>query len=95
MSYGMRTWSPSGGLILDTNTRVARLLGSIMTGTSNGSFTPPSVVGGQLFAFVSGGLIGGPGLTVSNGVIYWNFTIYYFSQIVIGRSSVKITYGVL
>jgi hypothetical protein len=95
MSHGLKIWSPSGNLILDTSTRVGRLLGSIETGTNDGSFTPPSVVGGQLFAFVSTGLPGSPGIAVSNGVIYWAFTYYYFTQITIPKQSVRITYGVM
>lgn len=46
MAYGMRIWNDQGQLVFDTTTRACRVLGTISTGTADGSIVDPGFATG-------------------------------------------------
>ena len=86
MAYGIQLLNPNGTVFLDSSYRTGKILGTIVSGTSNGSFTPTGSFDGTIFAFAPYTGIFPPGIWVTNNVIYWAFS---YSD----RSSVDIFYG--
>ena len=95
MPVGLQIWDAAGNIVLDTNYRTARRLGSVVTGTSNGSLSIPDLVQGQPF-FISEPLLNNvayyvlPNVTISGTTLSWSFPSQYPSS----RNSMSITYGV-
>lgn len=103
MSFSIATYNSSGGLIFDGSRRLGRILGTLQSGTANGSFTPTANYGtGTLFAVgvdistaeqVSSGC---PKIWVSGGTVYWSFNPdgASSSYTVVGPKNTLIMYGV-
>lgn len=97
MGTGVETYDASGNLVFDGTTSLARFLGSVYTGTSNGSITVAALTTGRPFFFsvahttVSGDSSGffTPPVTINRdtGVLSWAFTNA-------NQSPATITYGV-
>jgi hypothetical protein len=49
MAYGLKVWDSLGNVVLDTDTRVGRVIGTITTGTTNGSLTSAAFSQGSPF----------------------------------------------
>lgn len=95
MPQGLQIWDAAGNIVLDTNYRTARRLGSVVTGTSNGSLYIPDFVQGQPF-FISEPLLDNvayfvlPNVVISGYTLSWSFP----SQEASSRNSMSIAYGV-
>jgi len=95
MSQGLQIWDANGQLILDTTYRVARRLGTVTTGMSNGSLNIPDLSQGQPF-FISealrdpGSYYVIPSVSISGTTLSWSFPSQYPEQ----RNSMSVTYGV-
>lgn len=78
MAYGLVVRDAAGNVILDTSTRLTRILGTFNTGTSNGSITDGNLAQGTPFWFISDGYGSGDGFTadisVSGTTISWTIT---------------------
>jgi hypothetical protein len=82
MSLGYRDWNAAGNLIVDTNNRLSRVLGTVdITGGVSGSVTNADFAQGTPFwictakeasySLYSGG---GPNISVSGSTLSWDFT---------------------
>ena len=75
MSAGLQIFDPAGNVVLDTSTRLTRVLGSQIV-TQDGSISVSTNAGGRLFAYIVAGaavqfssLV--PSVTISGNVITW------------------------
>jgi hypothetical protein len=82
MSYGCRIWNAAGDLIMDVDTRIARILGVGNTGGAAGSISPAGMDTGEPFVFPLLGLstftVAGVSLSymtfsVTATTISWNY----------------------
>ena len=95
MSYGLQIWDASGNLVVDSSRRLGRFIGSFMSGTTGGSFTPSGLPSGYLFAFTNTSEAGSPGIwTNGSGTIFWSFDTFMVNQGFYSPISVEIIYGV-
>ena len=62
MAYGIKVWDASGNTVMDSSTRLGRILGTTTTGTSNGSISNSAFSQGSPFYTVY--TIGGSGYDV-------------------------------
>lgn len=78
MAAGLQVFKADGTLAMDTNNRIAKVLGSIAV-SANGSVYVPLLAGNTPFFFVyanqaqsavTGGL---PNVSASSGTISWNY----------------------
>lgn len=74
----MQIWDSSGNLIMDTNTRMGRYLGTTSTGTANGSVTDARFTSstGTPFWFINGKgdtVYAVPTVTYSANVLSWDW----------------------
>lgn len=53
MSWGMRVWDKWGNLVLDTTTRLGRIIGYVETGTESGQITDLRLTLGEPFFVAS------------------------------------------
>lgn len=79
MSFGLQVFNAAGGIILDTNTRAARILARISTGTANGSYTYSGAFSGELQAVLDAPNYGNggsriPSVSVSGTTVNWSFS---------------------
>lgn len=92
MTAGLQVWDANGVLVLDITTRLTRLVGSLDTGTSNGSFALPDH-SGDPFIMVEGEVRifnrSGPGIWLDGRVVRWAFD----DTFAVPRASYKIRYG--
>ncbi|MDR2092267.1 MAG: hypothetical protein LBP58_02970 [Azoarcus sp.] len=78
MAYGLRIWDANGNVTLDVTDRLARYIGSVYTGTSDGSIVVPGM-GGNIFysiSFSSSSMAQFytlPVVSISGDVINWVF----------------------
>ena len=97
MSQGLQIWDASGELVLDTKYRVAKLIGRVTTGTSNGSISVPAFSKGIPIFY---GILDSsaqvnpywqyhPSISVAGNTLSWFFSDSYPQY----RASVIITYG--
>lgn len=94
MPAGLQVWDSLGRLRLDTSVRMATFVGSVSTGTSNGSLSVPAVAKGTPFFYVvPEAEVGGTYLLAtprwSGTTLIWEFLGGSGST----RASSKITYG--
>lgn len=73
MAQGLQVFNENGALVFDVNHRLGRVLGSIDTGTVNGSYTYPWAFSGTLFAAAMFAGHGAPGIAISGSNIAWMF----------------------
>lgn len=73
--YGIQIWNEGGNLIVDTSTRLGRIVESvIITTPSSSSMNVPLLVEGDPFAFYVTGTIGGnPNIAISGTLVSWEF----------------------
>lgn len=95
MGQGLQVWNSSGSLVLDSPTRLGVRLGSVLTGTTNGSLSVPGFAKGVPFcvAVTSGSLYAGeeaPVVSISGTTLTWSYTGGRHTP----RRAVNITYGV-
>lgn len=75
MAQGLQIFGPDGSLVLDSNTRVTKILGSAFV-SSDGSMSVAIPGGGSLFAYIVAGASVGPTslipiITISGNSISW------------------------
>ncbi|MNF96946.1 hypothetical protein D3C84_797570 [compost metagenome] len=95
MPQGLQVWDAQGRLRFDTSTRVANYIGSIVTGTGDGSLSVPSLALGQPFVFlVPDAEIGLfnllPAVWTSGTTVHWAF---YGANSKTVRTSATLVYG--
>lgn len=73
--YGIQIWNDDGNLIVDTSTRLGRIIEAIdVTTSAPSSVTVPLLVEGEGFAFYVTPLIGGvPDIVISGTLVSWSF----------------------
>lgn len=81
MPHGLQTWDAAGVLSFDTDTITGRYLGSVFTGTANGSVVVPGFTTGTPWFFCAKGTTAGdttvvcvPFVSVSGTTLSWSFT---------------------
>lgn len=92
MPQGLQIWDKDGKLVLDLSDRVGILVGSAITGISNGSLVDNRLLLGDPFwdcspIGTSGGLFS-PTISVTGNTLSWTFLTS------VNRKSCRITYGV-
>lgn len=94
MPLGMQVWDASGNLIVDTATYMGRILGTVSTGTSNGSVTNAGFATGQPWWFItrktSSAYMYTPKITISGNTLSWQFESGTYAN----KADCLITYGV-
>jgi len=99
-TYGLRVRDASGNVLVDISTRILRLVGTVQTGTTNGSITVPDDASGTVFFMLTGqdrsvtnsGYAEIPKVTLSGRTISWTFSGSTTPSS--GRISSLIVYGV-
>jgi hypothetical protein len=79
MASGLRVWDNVGNLLIDTSTRMGRVLGQISTGTADGSVTSAGfATGAPFYAIVpksgSPAAINTPNITITGNTMSWSFS---------------------
>lgn len=80
MIYGLKLWGSDGTTVtLDTNHTITRVLGTVSTGTSNGSATFPFTAAGgtpwwSLIVTTTASVSQRPAVTRSGDTLSWAFT---------------------
>lgn len=95
MPAGLETYGPNGATLVSYTSRIGRQLGSLNTGTSNGSVYLPELAQGvpwmaTLSPGASGGSLNTPAIVMSGYTISWSFVAGMPGD----RRGVKIVYGV-
>lgn len=81
MAYGLRTWDEQGKLLIDTSSRLSRVLGTVqITAGVDGSVSSPDFVQGTPFwmayatAASTGSYAGAmPAFTISGSTLSWSW----------------------
>lgn len=80
MGQGLQVFAPDGSIVMDINDSLPRFLGSVNTGTNNGSINIPEFAGGRGFAYSTdtfntypGDAVNRPIFQVSNLGISWSY----------------------
>lgn len=97
MAVGLRCWDSAGLMTVNITSRLSRLHGSVITGTSSGSISVPKFSQGTPYHIAamdpsySGGLWGAgkPYITISGTTLSWDFS----SVDPAVRASTQIFYG--
>ena len=94
MAYGLQVWDSSGNTVMDTSTRMGRVLGTVSTGITNGSITNSAFSQGSPFYVVS--TVGGSGYDVQPyvNVVGSTLTWYWGTSGAWYNASCIIIYGV-
>lgn len=73
--YGIQIWNDAGNLIVDTSTRLGRIIEVFDVGSATPSSRDvPLLVEGEPFAFyVTSGIGGTPIISISGTVVSWSF----------------------
>lgn len=77
MAAGLQCWDENGNLLLDTTSRVGRLIAKINTGGANGSYTVSAEPYGTLQCVPATNVAFPPNITVSGLTVSWSFTSSY------------------
>jgi len=95
MSYGLRIWDENGILILDTTTRISRVLGEFALPSTPGSHTDAAISSGAFWWYMAGFTISPyittkvPVVSLSGNTISW-----IWSGAAANFPSVTLVYGV-
>lgn len=83
--YGIQIWNDAGNLIVDTSTRLGRIVESVGVATSSpSSVSVPLLVEGDPFAFYVTGTIGGnPDITIVGTLVSWEFPSNFVAGVLV------------
>lgn len=82
MAYGFEIYDSSGNLLINLSKRVPRVLGTISSGTTNGSYADARLAGGipffvttsQLNSTGGGAYFNYPSVSITSSGLSWTFT---------------------
>lgn len=97
MPAGLRTWDAQGNLVIDLSTRMGTILGTTMTGTSNGSILVPAFGLPNAVPFWTVMGSSGHGMyapQIQAGYIDGAWRLKWTFRDPLGNSDYRITYGV-
>ncbi len=91
MTYGVRTFDEAGNIILDTNSRMGRVLGTAQSGTTPGSLVHAGFAVGEPFCIV---IPTGTGVQWGTPLVSFSGTTMSWSWPRAAKTNCKLLYGV-